>query len=305
MSVLVVGSVAYDGIETPAGKVDRTLGGSATHISLASSYLADDVRLLATVGKDFAQEDIDKFKNRGINLDGFNVDENERTFFWRGRYHDDLNTRDTLETQLNVIEKFDPVVPDSLKGSRYICLGNLDPISQKKVLDQVTTPQLSIGDTMNFWIEGMNKELKETIASLDILIVNDEEARQLSGKNNLVEAAEVIRNMGPSILIIKKGEHGAMLFTDDGFFTAPGLPLREIKDPTGAGDSFLGGFAGWLSKTDDHSFENLKRAVIYGSVMASFCVEDFGPQRFSDISSYAISDRYDKFREIASVPSSS
>lgn len=305
MSVLVVGSVAYDGIETPAGKVDKTLGGSATHISLASSYLSEDVRLLATVGKDFAQEDIDKFKNRGINLDGFNVDENERTFFWRGRYHDDLNTRDTLETQLNVIEKFDPVVPESIKGSRYICLGNLDPINQKKVLDQVSSPQLSIGDTMNFWIEGMNKELKETISKLDCLIVNDEEARQLTEKNNLIEAAEVIGKMGPSIVIIKKGEHGAMLFTDDGFFTAPGLPLREIKDPTGAGDSFLGGFAGWLSKTDNHSFDNLKRAVIYGSVMASFCVEDFGPQRFENISPHSITDRYDEFRKIASVPASS
>ncbi len=305
MSVLVVGSVAYDGIETPSGKVDRTLGGSATYISLASSYLTDAVRLVATVGKDFAQEDIDLFKRHGINLDGFKVDENERTFFWRGRYHEDLNTRDTLETQLNVIEKFDPVVPDSLKGSRYVCLGNLDPVIQKKVLDQMTTPQLSICDTMNFWIEGMNKELKETISKIDCLIINDSEARELTGENNLIEAADKIREMGPSILIIKKGEHGAMLFSDDGFFTAPALPLTEIKDPTGAGDSFLGGFAGWLSKTDDLSHANLRRAVIYGSVMASFCVEDFGPMRFDQLSPYKISERYDEFRKIAEIPSSS
>lgn len=302
MSILVVGSVAYDGIETPMGKTDRILGGSATYISLTSSFFTNPIRLVATVGKDFQQEDIDYLKSRTIDMEGFNVDESGRTFFWKGKYHDDFNNRDTLDTQLNVFEKFDPVIPDAYIGSRYICLGNIDPKLQRKVLDQVSTPDLVIMDTMNFWISGANEELKKTLKRVDVLIINDSEARQLTDEVNLIRAATAIRKMGPSILIIKKGENGAQLFSDDGVFSAPAYPLSEIYDPTGAGDSFLGGFAGWLAKTRDHSSENLRRAVIFGTVMASFCVEDFGPNRFRELSEYKINDRYEELLRLSHIP---
>lgn len=302
MSVLVVGSVAYDGIETPMGKTDRILGGSATYISLTSSFFAAPVRLVGTVGKDFDDSDLEVFKSRNIDLEGFKVDQSGRTFFWKGRYHDDFNNRDTLDTQLNVFENFDPIIPDAYIGSRYVCLGNIDPKLQRKVLDQVSTPDLIICDTMNFWISGAKEELLKTLARVNVLIINDTEARELTGQVNLIRAAEDIRKMGPSILIIKKGEHGAQLFSEDGVFAAPAYPLSEIYDPTGAGDSFLGGFTGWLAKTKDHSPENLRRAVIFGSVMASFCVEDFGPNGFKELSEYKIMDRYEEMLRMSHIP---
>lgn len=302
MSVLVVGSVAYDGIETPMGKADRILGGSATYISLTSSFFANPIRLVGTVGKDFDDADLELFKSRNIDLEGFKVDQTGRTFFWKGRYHDDFNNRDTLDTQLNVFEKFDPVIPDAYIGSRYVCLGNIDPKLQRKVLDQVSTPDFVICDTMNFWISGAKDELLKTLERVDVLIINDSEARELTGQVNLIRAAADIRKMGPSILIIKKGEHGAQLFSEDGVFAAPAYPLSEIYDPTGAGDSFLGGFAGWLAKTKNHAPENLRRAVIFGTVMASFCVEDFGPNGFKELSEYKIMDRYEEMLRMSHIP---
>lgn len=302
MSILVVGSVAYDGIETPLGKTDRTLGGSATYISLASSYFTSPVRLVGTVGKDFDDADVSLFKQHRIDLEGFKIDESGRTFFWKGKYHKDMNSRDTLDTQLNVFENFDPIIPESYKGSRYICLGNIEPSLQSKVLGQVSSPELTVLDTMNFWISGTKDKLLEAISQVDVLIVNDEEARELSGEVALVHCAEKIRAMGPRILIIKKGEHGAQLYSESGLFSAPAYPLEQIFDPTGAGDSFMGGFAGWLARTDDLSEENIRRAVVMGSVMASFCVEKFGTERLREISLYKITERYDEFRKMSIIP---
>lgn len=302
MSILVVGSVAYDGIETPLGKTERTLGGSATYISLASSYFTSPVNLVGTVGRDFQDEDIELLKQHKIDLEGFKVDQNEKTFFWKGKYHQDMNFRDTLDTQLNVLEKFDPIIPDSYKKSRYVCLGNIEPSLQSKVLQQVTSPKLTILDTMNFWISGAKESLVEAISKVDVLIVNDEEARELSGEITLVNCAEKIRAMGPKILIIKKGEHGAQLYSDSGMFSAPAYPLEKIFDPTGAGDSFMGGFTGWLSRTDDLSEENIRRAVVMGSVMASFCVEKFGTQQLRELSLEIINERYEEFRKMSVIP---
>lgn len=302
MSILAVGSVAYDGIETPKGKVDRVLGGSATYITLASSYLTEPVRLVGTVGNDFADEDISFLKSRNVDLEGFKVDQNEKTFFWRGRYHDDFQGRDTLETQLNVIEKFDTTVPESYRDTDIVCLGNIDPTLQLEVLEQVNNPKLTVCDTMNLWIENTREQLDKLIGKVDALIINDEEAQQLTGEVNLVAAANKIRGMGPSIVIIKKGEHGALMFTDSGIFNAPAVPLSDISDPTGAGDSFLGGFSGWLSRTQDFSDENLRRAVIYGTAMASFCVEDFGPYRFKNLSQKDIIERYESLQKMNRIP---
>lgn len=302
MSILIVGSVAYDGIETPFGKRDRILGGSATYLSLTSSYFSEDVRLVGVVGNDFAQSDIELFKNKGINLDGLQTDDTGKTFFWAGRYHFDLNTRDTLDTQLNVFERFNPVIPEKFKSSDYVCLGNIAPSLQSIVLDQVSNPKLVILDTMNFWIEGAKDDLVKALKRVDVLIINDSEARELSGEPNLVKASAIIRDMGPSTLIIKKGEHGALLFMGEEIFAAPGFPVLDIFDPTGAGDTFMGGFAGWLAKTDDLSPENMRRAVIYGSVMASYCVEKFGPERLMNLSQDAIQYRYDAFRELSEIP---
>lgn len=302
MSILIVGSVAYDGIETPFGKRDRILGGSATYLSLTASYFLKNVRLVGIVGNDFAQSDIDILKNRGIDLEGLQIDDSGKTFFWAGKYHYDLNSRDTLDTQLNVFEKFNPVIPVKLRNSKYVCLGNIAPALQSTVLDQVESPKLVICDTMNFWIEGAREDLIKTLKRVDVLSINDSEARQLSGEANLVYAAEKIREMGPRILIIKKGEHGALLFVDDVIFSAPGFPVIDISDPTGAGDTFMGGFAGWLAKTDDISAENLRRAVVYGSVMASYCVERFGPERLYTLSDEAVKLRYNEFRELAQIP---
>jgi len=302
MSILVVGSVAYDGIETPFGKVDRILGGSATFISITASYFTQPMHLVGVVGNDFADEDLQRFNDRNIDLEGLQIDKSGKTFFWQGRYHYDLNNRDTLDTQLNVFERFDPIIPNSYKNPRIVCLGNIAPALQSKVLDQVNDPELVILDTMNFWIEGAREDLMKTLNRVDVLIINDSEARELSGEPNLVRAADAIRKMGPKTLIIKKGEHGALLFTNSSIFSAPAYPMVDIFDPTGAGDTFLGGFAGWLGRSGDFSDDNFRRAVIYGSAMASFCVEKFGPNRLFDLTPTEIADRYTEFRALSAIP---
>lgn len=302
MSVLIVGSVAYDGLETPFGKVDRILGGSASYISLASSYFTNENRLVGVVGNDFSDEDVLRFSERGIDLEGLQYDRSGKTFFWSGRYHFDLNTRDTLDTQLNVFEHFDPVIPESYRNADIVCLGNIQPTLQGRVLDQVDKPRLVVADTMNFWIEGARAELLETLKRVDVLIINDSEARELSGSPNLIKAAGIIRGMGPKRLIIKKGEHGALLFTDEGIFSAPAFPIVDLFDPTGAGDTFLGGFSGWLDRTGDLSDANFRRAVVFGSVMASFCVEKFGPERLYNLDQTDVENRYTAFRVLSEIP---
>lgn len=302
MSILVVGSVAYDGIETPFGKVDRTLGGSATYISLASSYFANPVNLVGVVGNDFADEDMELLKRRKIDLEGLQIDESGKSFFWRGKYHYDLNSRDTLDTQLNVFEHFEPVIPDIYKDSKFVVLGNIQPNLQGQVLDQVNAPDFILMDTMNFWIEGAPDELKETLKRVDMLVINDSEARELVNEPNLIKAADKVMELGPDILIIKKGEHGALLFTEEEYFAAPAYPVPNIFDPTGAGDTFLGGLVGWLSYTDDLSDTNLRRAVTFGSVMASFCVEEFGADRLRDLNEEEIYKRYKEFKDLSHIP---
>lgn len=302
MSVLVVGSVAYDGIETPFGKVDRTLGGSATYISLAASYFVNTVRLVGVVGNDFNDQDMKLLESRNVDLKGLQVDDSGKTFFWKGRYHYDLNARDTLDTQLNVFEKFDPVIPEAYQGSKYISLGNIEPSLQRKVLDQVKDPRYVVLDTMNFWIEGAMEELKKTLSRVNMLIINDSEARELAEEPNLIKAAQMIREMGPSSLIIKKGEHGALLFTESGIFSVPAYPVVDIFDPTGAGDTFMGGFLGWIADTNDLSDTNLRRAVVFGSVMASYCVEEFGTSRLKNLNRQDITMRYSEFKRISEIP---
>lgn len=275
MSVLVVGSVALDYLETPYGKLEQALGGSATFVSIASSYFSSDVRFVGIVGGDFPQEHVDYFESRGIKLDGLERVNEGKTFSWGGKYHDDMNTRDTLYTELGVFEHFNPKIPDAWKESDYVLLGNIHPDLQRSVLEQVKNPKLSVCDTMNLWINISYDSLIDTISKVDVLILNDEEARMLTRELNLIAAGKKMLEMGPSIVVIKKGEHGALLMTEDNMYVAPAIPLEMVKDPTGAGDSFAGGFIGWLEKTGDHSFENLKRAVVYGTVMASYCVEEF------------------------------
>lgn len=302
MSLLVVGSVAYDGIETPFGKTDRILGGSATYISLASSYFAKKVHLVGVVGNDFADEDIELLKSRDIDLTGLQIDNSGKTFFWKGKYHYDLNSRDTLDTQLNVFENFDPVIPEEYRDVKYVALGNIEPTLQQKVLDQVNDPEFVVMDTMNLWIDITLDALKETLKGVDLLVINDSEARELADEPNLLKAAEMVMAMGPKMLIIKKGEHGALLFTGDEIFSAPAYPVIDIFDPTGAGDSFLGGLLGWIDYTDDLSTTNLRKAVVFGSVMASFCVEKFGPERLKNLTEKEIYDRYREFRELSRIP---
>lgn len=302
MSLLVVGSVAYDGIETPFGKKDRILGGSATYISLAASYFASQINLVGVVGKDFADEDIELLKNKNVDLEGLQIDKSGNTFFWQGKYHYDLNNRDTLDTQLNVFEHFDPIIPEVYKNSKYVALGNIEPSLQEKVLDQVNSPDLVVMDTMNFWIEGTPDALKKTLKGVDLLVINDSEARELAEEPNLIKAADKVRAMGPDSLIIKKGEHGALLFAGDEIFSAPAYPVIDIFDPTGAGDTFMGGLLGWLSYTDDLTPNNMRKAVIFGSVMASFCVEKFGPERLKNLTEKEIYDRYREFRQLSEIP---
>jgi sugar/nucleoside kinase (ribokinase family) len=302
MSLLVVGSIALDTIETPFGRADRVAGGSSVYISAAASYFTAPIRLVGVVGSDFPKSEIEFLESRGIDLAGLQTIEGGKTFHWSGRYHYDLNQRDTLETQLNVFEKFDPVLPASYRKSRYILLGNIDPVLQRRVIESMDQkPELVICDTMNFWIEGKHDELLKTLKKVDVIIVNDSEARLLSSEPNLVKAAKKIMNLGPRIVIIKKGEHGALLFTGDTIFSAPAFPLEFIYDPTGAGDAFAGGFVGHLARTEDLSDENLKRAVIYGSVMASFSVTKFGIEGLKELSDIEILGRYRDFIELSRV----
>lgn len=295
MGLLVVGSLGLDTVATPFDKIENALGGSATYISLAASYFSGPIRLVGVVGSDFPHEYIEVMSNHNIDLEGLQIVEGGKTFRWSGKYHYDLNVRDTLFTELNVFEKFDPIIPENARKSKFICLGNIDPVLQSKVLDQMENPQFVVCDTMNYWIEGKKKELLELLPRVNVLIINDSEARLLAHEPNLIKAAKLIRNMGPEILIIKKGEHGALLFAEETIFSAPAFPLESIFDPTGAGDSFAGGFIGYLFKTRDLSPESLKRAVIYGSTMASFCVEKFSTKGLEDLSYLQIQDRFRQF----------
>ena len=299
MSLLVVGSLALDTIETPFGKAENTVGGSATFISTAASYFIQPVRLVGVVGGDFPKAELEFLEQREIDLEGLQIIENGKTFHWHGKYSYDLNSRDSLTTDLNVFADFDPVIPSSFKKSQYVCLGNINPELQKKVFMQLENPKLVVADTMNFWIEGKHDALLDVLQYINIFILNDSEARELSKEFNLFKAAHKIQNMGPKIVIIKKGEHGALLFYENEMFSAPAYPLESIYDPTGAGDSFAGGFIGYLAKTDDLSYENLKRAVVFGSTVASFCVEKFSLDGLRDLSTFEIKDRFNEFKRFS------
>ena len=300
MSLLVVGTVAFDAIETPFGKSDKIVGGAATYIALAASYHTKEQRLVSVIGDDFPKETLSLLKDKGADLEGLQVKQGEKSFFWAGKYHNDMNTRDTLVTDLNVLADFNPILPESYTDSQFVMLGNLTPTVQAKVLDQLTEkPALTVMDTMNFWMDIALEDLKKTIARVDVLTINDEEARQLSGEYSLVKAARKILDLGPKFLIIKKGEHGALLFNQNNeVFFAPALPLEEVFDPTGAGDSFAGGFIGYLASTQDISFENMKRAIIVGSAMASFTVEKFGTERLQNLSHKEIESRIQQFVDL-------
>lgn len=299
MKLLSVGTVAFDALETPFGKRDRIVGGSCTYISMSASYFLESLGLVSVVGEDFPKETIEMLKSKNIDLEGLQIKEGEKTFFWSGKYHNDMNTRDTLDTQLNVLENFDPIIPDAFKEPDYLMLGNLVPALQLQVLERLTKrPKLVVLDTMNLWMDVALEDLKKVIAKIDLLTINDEEARQLSGEYSLRKAARVILEMGPKYLIIKKGEHGALLFHGENIFYVPALPLEEVFDPTGAGDTFAGGFIGYLASTDDVSFENMKRAVVMGSAMASFCVEKFGPERLENLSQEEINGRIAQFKKL-------
>jgi sugar/nucleoside kinase (ribokinase family) len=299
MSLIVVGSMAFDAIETPFGKSDRIIGGAATYIAWSASNFTKPVRQISVVGGDFPKGEMDELKSRGVDLAGVQVKENEKSFFWSGRYHMDMNTRDTLETQLNVLGDFNPVVPDSYQQSDFLMLGNLAPQVQLSVIKQLKNrPKLIVMDTMNFWMEIALDDLKQVLKEVDVLMVNDSEARELSHEYSLVKAAKKIMTMGPKYLIIKKGEHGALLFHEDNVFFAPALPLEDVFDPTGAGDTFAGGFIGHIARTKDISYENMKTAIIVGSAMASFCVEKFGTERLKEITKDDIDKRLIQFQEL-------
>ena len=299
MALIVVGSMAYDAIETPFGKTDWIVGGAATYVAYAASNFVRPINQVSIVGYDFAKEEMDELKKRGVNLEGVEIVKDKKSFFWSGKYHMDMNTRDTLVTDLNVLGDFKPVVPDSYQGSEFLMLGNLAPAVQISVIRQMKQrPRLIAMDTMNFWMDIALPELKELLAMVDVLTVNDSEARQLSGEHSLVKAARAIMKMGPRYLIIKKGEHGALLFHEDQVFVAPALPREEVFDPTGAGDTFAGGFIGHLAHTKDISFENMKTAVIVGSAMASFCVEKFGPTRLKEVTRADIDARIRQFVDL-------
>ncbi len=299
MSLLVVGTVAFDAIETPFGKTDKIVGGAASYISLAASYFTKDIQLVSVIGDDFPDSFLNTLKLQGIKLDGLQIKKGEKSFFWSGKYHNDLNNRDTIDTQLNVLANFDPIVPESSKNCEFLMLGNLVPAVQQSVLSQLSSrPKLIVLDTMNFWMDIAMDELKKTIARIDVLTINDSEARQLSGEYSLVKAAQKILEMGPKVLVIKKGEHGALLFNKEEVFFAPALPLEEVFDPTGAGDSFAGGFIGYLAKTKDISFENMKRAIIFGSAMASFTVERFGTEKLIGLTQEQINERVQQFVDL-------
>jgi sugar/nucleoside kinase (ribokinase family) len=291
--------MAFDAIETPFGKVEKIIGGSATYVAYAASNFINKVQQISIVGYDFPEDEMQEMKKRGIIMEGVEVVPDKKSFFWSGRYHLDMNTRDTLITDLNVLEDFNPIVPESYQGTEFLMLGNLMPKLQLSVINQLRVrPKLIVLDTMNFWMDIALDDLKAVLKKIDVLLVNDGEARQLSGEVSLVKAAKVIMNMGPRFLIIKKGEHGALLFHENHVFFAPALPLEEVFDPTGAGDTFAGGFIGYLAKTKDISFENMKTAIIVGSAMASFCVEKFGPDRLKEISKADIDERLSEFVQL-------
>jgi sugar/nucleoside kinase (ribokinase family) len=299
MSLVVVGSMAFDAIETPFGKSDKIVGGAATYIAWSASNFKKPVKQISVVGGDFPQEELAELMDRGVVLDGVQIKKDQKSFFWSGKYHMDMNTRDTLETQLNVLADFDPVVPESYQDCEFLMLGNLVPAVQLSVIRQLRNrPRLIAMDTMNFWMETAAQDLEKVIREVDVLLVNDSEARELSGQYSLVRAAKEILKMGPKFLIIKKGEHGALLFHDDNVFFAPALPLEEVFDPTGAGDTFAGGFIGHIARTGDISYNNMKSGIIVGSAMASFCVEKFGTQRLREINRVDIDDRVQEFVQL-------
>jgi sugar/nucleoside kinase (ribokinase family) len=296
MNLLTVGSVAFDAIETPYGKTDKIVGGAGTYICFSASFFVKEQGIISVVGEDFPLATLQEMKDKGVNLEGLQIIEGGKTFFWSGKYHNDMNSRDTLATELNVLGTFDPIVPESYQNIDYLLLGNLSPEVQRTVIERLAVrPKLIAMDTMNFWMDIALEELLKTIQLVDVIIINDEEARQLSGTYSLVKAAAIIQAMGPKIVIIKKGEHGALLFHGENIFYAPALPLADVFDPTGAGDTFAGGFMGYIASTDDYSFENMKRAIIAGSALASFCVEKFGTEKLLNITKQEVEDRIEEF----------
>ncbi len=299
MSLVTVGTVAFDDIETPFGKAGKIVGGAATYISWSASYFTNDIQLVSVIGDDFPESELEALESRGVDLEGLQIKEGEKSFFWAGKYHTNMNGRDTLDTQLNVLADFDPVLPASYKNAEYVMLGNLTPQVQMRVIEQLESkPKLIALDTMNFWMDIAMDDLKAVLKKIDVLIINDEEARQLSEEYSLVTAAEKIIGMGPRILVIKKGEHGALLFHGEKIFFAPALPLKEVFDPTGAGDTFAGGFMGYIAKTGDTSFEGMKKALIAGSCLASFCVERFGTERLKELNDGMIKERLEQFENL-------
>ncbi|MEQ9187224.1 MAG: PfkB family carbohydrate kinase [Cryomorphaceae bacterium] len=299
---VVVGTMAFDSLETPFGKADSIVGGAATYIGLSASYFTEGIQMVSVIGDDFPEEYLTGLQSRGIRLDGVEKRKGEKSFFWAGRYHNDMNTRDTLDTQLNVLADFSPVLPEADRSPDFLMLGNLTPSVQMQVIDQVEKrPKLVVLDTMNFWMEVALDELKQVLKKVDVVTINDEEARMLSGEYSLVKAAQKIISMGPRVLIIKKGEHGALLFNKEEVFYAPALPLEEVFDPTGAGDTFAGGFIGHLAATQDIGFENMKRAIIFGSAMASFCVERFGTERLLNLTKKEIDNRVKRFIDLTQI----
>ena len=299
MSVIALGTMAFDAIETPFGKIDKIVGGSATYVAYAASHLIKPIQQISIVGSDFPEDEMNELKSRGVQLEGVEIVPDKKSFFWSGKYHLDMNTRDTLITDLNVLADFNPVVPEAYQGAEFLMLGNLMPQLQISVINQLKKrPKLIVLDTMNFWMDTALEDLKKVLTMIDVLLINDTEARQLSGEFSLVKAAKKVLDMGPKYLIIKKGEHGALLFHGNHVFFAPALPLEDVFDPTGAGDSFAGGFIGHLARTKDISFENMKTAIIVGSAMASFCVEKFGPQRLKEITKADIDARLEEFVQL-------
>ena len=297
--LLAVGTVAFDAIETPFGKTDKILGGSGTFVGLAASQFGVETGVVSVVGGDFPQEYLDMMNAKGINTDGVEIIKEGKTFFWSGKYHNDMNSRDILITELNVLENFQPVVPENFKDADIVMLGNLHPLVQASVLEQMSKrPKLVVLDTMNFWMDISLNELHDVLKKVDVITINDEEARQLSGEYSLVNAAKKIHEMGPKYVVIKKGEHGALLFNEGNMFFAPALPLAEVFDPTGAGDTFAGGFCGYLTKTQDVSFDNMKNAIIYGSNLASFCVEKFGTERMQELTEKEVKNRLQSFKDL-------
>ena len=304
MSVIVVGSMAFDDIETPFGKSNKIVGGAANYISYAATHFVNSVKQVSVVGYDFPQDELQELRNRGVDTEAVEIVKDRKSFFWAGKYHLDMNTRDTLVTELNVLGDFKPVIPESYQGAEFLMLGNLAPSVQLSVISQLKVrPKLIALDTMNFWMDVALPELEEVIGKIDVLLVNDSEARQLTAEYSLVKAAKKILTMGPKFLIIKKGEHGALLFHENKVFIAPALPLDEVFDPTGAGDTFAGGFIGYLAKTGDISFENMKTAIIVGSALASYCVEKFGTTRLKEINKEDINQRVQQFKELTNYQS--